>query len=390
MQNSTTEFPSPQFPPPYSGRSSRLLVVLVALVFALILPFLVERVQYAVTRGQQRAKSDVARVSLAKLTETAEAFRLVSRSIGPSVVHIDTVKMINGGRGFFGDESTYLLPQPAQGQGSGVIVDEAGYILTNFHVIRGASKVEVHLSDGRRITNAQLLGYDPLTDLAVLKISANGLVSAPWGDSNALEVGDWVVAVGNPYGLDRTVTAGIVSGKDRRGVVEDNPYQQFLQTDAAINPGNSGGPLLNLQGQVVGINTAIVGPSFQGIGFAIPSDIARDVFDRLKKDGKVSRGWLGVGLQALTPELARQLQVRDTGGALVTEVLPDSPAEKARLLKDDVIVEWNRQKVTEPTALSLLVAQTKPRTKVKVTVKRLGKNLSLQVEVGERPNIPEQ
>ena len=200
-------------------------------------------------------------------------------------------------------------------------------MLTNNHVIEDASAIHLKLSDGRTVRNCEVVGVDQLTDLAVLKIDLEGLAAAPWGDSDALEVGDWVLAVGNPFGLDRSVTAGIVSAKERRNVVSSLPYQDFLQTDAAVNPGNSGGPLVNLQGEVVGINTAIVGDAFQGISFAIPSSIAREVYDRLKTTGKASHGWLGVGLNPLNEDLAEQLGAE---GVLITNVFSDSPADQRR------------------------------------------------------------
>ncbi len=371
-----------------AGLTSRLLIVLVVLALVLVLPLLVERVQYAITRGQQQAKADVAKIQLAKFSDTADTFRFVAQSVEPSVVHIDTEQLTAQQRVQTEDEFTFLLPRRrSKGQGSGVIISDEGYIVTNFHVIAGASKVTVNLSDGRSIESAKIVGYDPLTDLAVIKIDADNLTSAPWGDSESLDVGDWVLAVGSPFGLDHSVTAGIISAKGRRGVVGDNPYQNFLQTDAAVNPGNSGGPLVNLSGEVVGINTAIVGSSYQGISFAIPSEIARDVVDRLQKEGRVSRGWLGVALQTLSEELAERLGYDSTDGALIAGVIQESPAEKAGLRKDDILVEWNGTSIDDPSMLTLLVAQTDPGTEAELVVVRRGKRIKLRVTTGERPPL---
>jgi serine protease Do len=369
-----------------------LLVLLVAAKF-LVGP-IVETVQYSVTRGQERAKAEVARTQLGRLADTSAAFRLVAQAVGPSVVHIDTYRQtaVSNRAGneaeedeweqIYGDRPQQLL---STGQGSGVIVDESGYVLTNYHVIRQASAIKVKLSDGRTIRECQVVGVDPPTDLALLKIKADGLTAANWGDSDSLEVGDWVLAVGNPFGLDRSVTAGIVSAKQRRQVVDNMPYQDFLQTDAAVNPGNSGGPLVNLKGEVVGINAAIVGHGYQGISFAIPSGIARDIYQRLKATGTVARGWLGVSLDEVTKELADERGLTAAEGVLVRLVFPDSPAMQAGIVADDVIVEWNRHRVSDPTGLSLAVARTEIGAKVPVIVQRGAKQVRLEVVVGERP-----
>jgi serine protease Do len=220
----------------------------------------------------------------------------------------------------------------------------------------------------------------------VLKVDAGGLVAAPWGDSDTLEVGDWVLAVGNPFGLDRSVTAGILSAKQRRQVVDSLPFQDFLQTDAAVNPGNSGGPLVNLRGEVIGINTAIVGEAYQGISFAIPSVTARDVYQRLKTTGKVSRGWLGVSLQELTEERAKALKIDARQGVIVQSVVPESPAAEAGLQSGDCIVEWNGQQVTSPSDLSLRVARTAVHSSVLASIVRQQQKLEIEVVVGERPS----
>ncbi|HJT35355.1 MAG TPA: trypsin-like peptidase domain-containing protein [Pirellulales bacterium] len=393
----------PIYSPPHERRLARLLWILTALCLALVLPYLAGRVQYSMTRAQLRAKAEAAaeeltrldkNAELVKLSDTSKAFRLVASRIEPSVVHIDTVQSIEVRQARSLDEWGFQFPPQgkrfyrAQGQGSGVIVDaEEGYVLTNYHVVHNASQVQVKLSDGRTIdsNSIQMVGYDVLTDLAVLRLQAGDLSAAPWGDSDELEVGDWVLAVGNPYGLDRTVTSGIVSAKQRGGLNSDNIYQTFLQTDAAVNPGNSGGPLVNIRGELVGITTAIVGDAYQGISFAIPTEVVRKVYDRLKEHGKVARGWLGVQLQELTPELVKRLDLKEPRGALVAGVLPGSPAADAGLQPGDVIVSWNGQKVTDSTALPLQVAATEVGAKVTVEVIRAGQTVPLTVTIGERP-----
>ncbi|HVX15090.1 MAG TPA: trypsin-like peptidase domain-containing protein [Pirellulales bacterium] len=401
MENPTA--PAPTYPrAQYDRRLPRLLWILAVLCLALVLPYLAEKTQYAITRGQLRARSDEAskelarlgeKAELVKLADTSEAFRLVARRIEPSVVHIDTTQEVQFGRGGSGDEWTQQFPHrqrhfEAQGQGSGVVVDaENGYVLTNFHVIQNASRVQVNLSDGRTIDHedVEIVGYDMLTDLAVLRLRAGDLTAATWGDSHELEVGDWVLAVGNPYGLDRTVTCGIISATQRRGLGRGG-YKNFLQTDAAVNPGNSGGPLLNIRGELVGITTAIIGDAYQGISFAIPSEVAQHIYERLKEEGRVARGWLGVHPQPLTPEVAEEFNLKGKRGAFLAEVLPGSPAEEAGLQKGDLIVEFNGQKVTDNAELPLLVAGSQIGSKVQVKLWRHGQPLDLTVKIAERPD----
>ena len=308
-------------------RAAWLLMIFVLLVGLLRLNIgaVVEEICYALERGKQRAVSEDARVQLARLEDTSAAFRLVAKSMGPCVVHIDTLRATPAIPG--AGDAAWKGALESSGQGSGLIVDSDGYILTNHHVIKDATEIIVRLSDGRTVRGAQIIGIDSLTDLAVLKIDGDGFQAAPWGDSKTLEVGDWVLAVGNPFGLDRSVTAGIVSAKGRRNVVNNMPYQNFLQTDAAVNPGNSGGPLINLQGEVVGINTAIVGSSFQGVSFAIPSEIAQEVYAKLRSQGHFTRGWLGVALEEITREKADQLNIA-AEGVMVTDVVGE-PARRA-------------------------------------------------------------
>lgn len=368
-----------------AGRGLRIawmamMAVLLLALLRLNIGAIVEEICYGLERGKQRAKLEDARVQLAKLEDTSTAFRLIARSIGPCVVHIDTLRVNQTARRDGDDGWSRRLE--ASGQGSGVIVDPEGFILTNHHVIKDATEIVVRLSDGRNIRGANVVGIDPLTDLAVIKIDAQGLQAAPWGDSESLEVGDWVVAVGNPFGLDRSVTAGIVSAKGRRNVVHNMPYQNFLQTDAAVNPGNSGGPLINLQGEVVGINTAIVGSSFQGVSFAIPSTIAREVYTRLRSEGQFVRGWLGVALEEITLQRAAELGV-EPQGVLVTDVV-GAPARQAGLEAGDIVLTWNGQSVSSPADLSWKVAATNAGSHATIRLKRGNEELELIVRVGER------
>lgn len=376
--------------PPRPRRSPILIFVLLFLMTLWALPSLVQRVQYAATLGRQQAEVDVARTALTTdLQNTTEAFRLVAQSVGPSVVHIDADQVLAGRSHLLGDDLVLQGPSRRMtGQGSGVIVDPAGYIITNYHVVAQVDPggISVKLSDGRVIRPARIIGVDAATDLAVLKIDADNLIAAPWGDSDKLKVGDWVMAVGNPYGLDRSVSAGIVSAKGRRGVVGGSLYQDFLQTDAAVNPGNSGGPLVDLRGEIVGINTAILGQAFQGISFAIPSHIAREVYEALRSKGRVARGWLGVGPRDVTPQIAAELKLPAERGALVARVMEHSPADRAGIAVGDVILAWNGQEIEDATGLTVAVAGTAIGSRVDVRIWRDGGELVLQADVGERPD----
>jgi serine protease Do len=270
-----------------------------------------------------------------------------------------------------------------EGQASGFVTGDDGYILTNNHVVGGADQVRVTLSDGSTY-GAEVVGTDPATDLAVIKIDAGHLTSIPLGDSDNLEVGEWVVAAGNPFGLSSTITAGIVSakGRNRMGIVD---YEDFIQTDAAINPGNSGGPLVNLHGQVVGINTAILTRTGanMGVGFAIPINMAKSVMKDLIEHGSVVRGFLGVQIQNLNKDLASSFGFNGTAGALVASVQPDTPAEKAGIKVGDIITEFDGKPVTDIDSFRFLVARTAPGTKADVTVFRDGESTPLTVTVGE-------
>jgi serine protease Do len=274
--------------------------------------------------------------------------------------------------------------QEVKGLGSGMIMDPQGHILTNFHVAGGATKMEVTLADGSKYP-AQLVGGDAKTDLAVIRISAKEpLPHVTFGDSDKAEVGEWVVAIGAPRALEKTVTQGIISAKHRRGVTDPTSYQDFLQTDAAINPGNSGGPLLNLQGEVIGVNAAIATESggFEGIGFTIPSNMALHVARALIAHGKVERGWFGVTIRDLTPELAKSVHVETLKGALVVDVVKGGPAEQAGLKKDDVVIAYRGKEIPDSSTLRNDVANTPIGQEAKVTILRSGKKEEITVKIG--------
>ncbi|HYG34294.1 MAG TPA: DegQ family serine endoprotease [Clostridia bacterium] len=310
------------------------------------------------------------------------SFAPVAKKVGPSVVNIYSTMTIKERplqsplfndplfRRFFGDDfdpRRQPRERKAQSLGSGVIVSPNGYILTASHVVEGADVVKVAMSEGDKEVDAKVIGVDPPTDIAVLKIEADkDLPTVAMADSDKLEVGDTVLAVGNPFGVGQTVTLGIISGLSRGGFGITG-YEDFIQTDAAINPGNSGGALVDAEGRLVGINTAILSRSggFQGVGFAVPVNMVRYVMDRLITHGKVSRGYLGINIQALTPELAKEFRLPDeSSGVLVGGVSPNSAAAKAGLREGDVIVQVNGKKVTDPRSLQLVVAQNAPGTKV--------------------------
>ena len=274
--------------------------------------------------------------------------------------------------------------QELKGLGSGMIIDPQGHILTNYHVAGGATKIEVVLADGSRYP-AKLIGGDPKTDLAVIRISAKEqLPHLTFGDSDKVEVGEWVVAIGSPRALEKTVTQGIISAKHRTGISDPSSYQDFLQTDAAINPGNSGGPLLNLQGEVIGVNAAIATQSggFEGIGFTIPSNMAVYVSKALIAHGKVERGWLGLSMRDLTPEMAKSLPMGTPKGALITEVVKGGPADKAGLRKDDVVIAYRGKEIPDSSTFRNDVSITPTGQEAKVTVVREGKKEEFTVKVG--------
>ena len=323
----------------------------------------------------------------------------IARELSPAVVNIDVETMVTRSihpfaddpffRQFFGEEHRrFSRTIPMKGRGSGFIVSKDGHILTNNHVIDGADKITVTFSDGRTF-EAKVLGKDPTFDLAVIKIDAKDLPFLELGDSDATEVGEWVVAIGNPFGLEHTVTVGVVSAKNRSIHAENVNFDGFLQTDAAINPGNSGGPLLNLGGEVVGINTAIV-PFAQGIGFAVPVNMAKQVMDDLIEFGRVKRGWLGVYIQSLTKEFAEAYGVKEENGAVVSDVLRDSPAEKAGLQRGDVILEVNGSGVKNHQEFVMKIRQKLAGEKVTLTIIRQKKNIKVDVTLDEMPGNEKQ
>ena len=324
-------------------------------------------------------------------------FSDLAERVRPGVVNIQVVKTVkNAGFGFprsfgnpFGDFfAPFFDGNPPrsfeqQGVGSGFVISSDGYILTNNHVVHDANQIRIKLSDGKEY-EAKVVGRDPKTDLALLKAEgASDLQPLPLGDSDSLRVGSWVVAIGSPFGLEQTVTAGIVSAKGR--VIGSGPYDNFIQTDASINPGNSGGPLLNTQGEVVGINTAIFSQSGGnvGIGFAIPVNMAKEIVPDLKEKGRVTRGWLGVGIQKMTPELAESFGLKDEKGALVSQVVKGGPADKAGIETGDVILEFDGKKVSDSNELPRIVASTPVGKTVPVKVLRAGHELDREVKIGE-------
>lgn len=330
----------------------------------------------AATGGAPAAALSQESAGLKLLEDIQNVITNLAEETKPSVVSIVPVQS-----GRSRDVSGERLPNPS-GSGSGVIVDAEGHILTNNHVVGESGEVEVRLSDKTKLF-AQVVGKDPDTDLAVLKVTSDRpLTSARFGDSNTVKVGQWVLAVGNPFGLDRTVTLGVISGIGRENI-NLSRYENFLQTDASINPGNSGGPLLNLRGEVIGINTAIINFA-QGIGFAIPSNMAKQVMHQLIAKGRVVRAWLGVGLQPLTVELAKKFGVNEGEGVLVNEVFDKDPAAMAGIKPGDVITKIDGSLVDSPNKLSRLVAGLPPGSTVNVEVVRDGRRLPLNVALSER------
>lgn len=371
-------------------------------------------------------KVEATREQLSTVNDLSTVFREVGKVVEPSVVNINVRKVVKGARNkslpfdddllrrFFKDripenndndnDSKPNKNEPEQeqpgddsqeqiGTGSGVVMEvdgKTGYILTNNHVAGGATEMVVTLADGRRIENAKLVGADPKADLAVVKIEANHLIAAKWGDSTTLSKGDWILAFGSPFGYIGSMTHGIVSALDRSqvGILGSQGYEDFIQVDAPINPGNSGGPLVNIHGEVVGINTAIASRSggFQGIGFAIPSNEAKFVYAQLKGHGKVTRGWLGVSIAdvARDPNTAQSFGYQGTTGVLVEQTFPNTPAT-SKLQAGDIITEMNGQAVDNVQQLRNSIAATAPNTEVKFKIWRDSKTAEVSVKLGEQP-----
>jgi serine protease Do len=331
----------------------------------------------------------------AALPVASGSFSQVADTVAPAVVNINTVTRGAVGRTpieeFFGDEFFRRFfgeaPERQESQrslGSGVIVDPTGIVLTNAHVVERATEIEVVTADGKKY-KAKLVGVDRRTDLAVLRLQNGPFPAASLGDSDRMKVGDWVLAIGSPFGLQQTVTAGIISAKGRS--IGQGPFDDFLQTDAAINPGNSGGPLVNMSGEVIGINSAILSRSGGnvGIGFAIPVNMAKRIYTELVAKGKVTRGWLGVSIQPLTPELAKGFGLKDPKGVLVSDVVQDSPAAKAGIIAGDIITEFDKKKVDSPPDLQKVVALTAPGKGVPVKVWRDKSEKTLEIRIGDTP-----
>lgn len=338
----------------------------------------------------------------AVLEERPQSFAKLVKALKPAVVNISTTQVIKQHRfkaapgqpgheqdpfgddffeRFFGGAPQKDLKRKSLG--SGFIISKDGYILTNFHVVENASEIKVSLSD-EKVYEAEVIGRDAKTDIALIKIKADGdLPTVSLGNSEELEVGDWVIAIGNPFGLDQTVTAGIVSAKGR--VVGAGPYDNFIQTDASINPGNSGGPLFNTKGEVVGINAMIYSPSGGnvGIGFAIPVNMAKELLPQLKEKGKFTRGWLGVMIQHITPELAESFGIPKEKGALIGDVVKDSPAEAAGIKRGDVVLRYDGKDVDKTNDLSRLVAATPVGKEVELLILRERKEIKLKIKIGE-------
>ncbi len=366
------------------------LYLLPAIMFGLVF-LAVPLLEHSEARGQT--------VDLATAIET------VAKNTIPAVVHIEVTERQEVAnpllpfendpffRQFFGNRNMpKKFQREIQGLGTGMILDGEGHILTNYHVVGGATKVEVTLADGRRFTgkSVKLVGTDQKTDLAVIQIQDK--VPLPYvklGDSDKMEVGQWVVAIGHPQGLDETVTQGIISAKHRRGISDPSSYQDYLQTDAAINPGNSGGPLLNLNGEVIGINAAILSESggFEGLGFAIPSNMASYISRELITNGKVVRGWLGVSIQDLTPELAQSMGLTVSKGALVADVIKGSPADEAGIKHGDVVIAFQNKPIDDASSLQNSVSIAAIGSSVNLTILRDGGKQDVKVKVG---NLEEQ
>lgn len=387
--------PRPTTPPVRRGFLLTLFVLtlLASLVYGI--PYLAENAGYAWESGRSRAASE----ALSKLNKegviarASELFRMATVAVTPAVVRIEARRFQGQGNGQGARE---ILPGAPPGLtdaslGSGVIIDkDRGFVVTNNHVVKDADEIVVRLSQGTRLPG-KLVGADPKTDLAVVQVQGKVTTAASWGDSDKLDIGDWVLAIGSPFALDHTVTAGIVSATQRNDL-RINEYESFIQTDAAINPGNSGGPLIDLTGKVIGINTAIYtsnqSQGNEGIGLAIPAAMARRIVESLIKEGRVIRGFLGINMEPLTPDQARLLAIPEAKGALIKTVMANSPAEKAGLQPGDVIVELNGKEVPTPETLKNLTADLAVGSKVAVRFYRSGKLTSKDVTIGEFPGAP--
>jgi len=356
-----------------------IAVMLLAARF--VVPRIVEELRFAWHRGELRAEYETGTEGLknVSLDALSEAYQMVTAAVGPSVVHIDIQRRIDV-------EESRMLPDglaPMTDQGSGVVVDSEGYVLTNRHVIADGEEIMVTLSDGRQVQGT-VVGSDALTDLALLKIQADRLIPITWGDSDRCKVGSPVWAVGSPFGLDRTVTFGILSGKHRM-VRASTQYQDFMQSDVAVNPGNSGGPLVDARGTLVGINTAIVGDTYRGISFSIPSKVAKQVYLQLRKSGRVERGWLGVRLDdvAYDPDSNGDPRVRGARVGYITN--PESPAAVAGVRNGDLILSVNQQPVENMAHLMRIIGDSLAGSQVSLKILRNSQPMEISVTLGSRP-----
>jgi serine protease Do len=330
--------------------------------------------------------------------ELSKGFAAVAKQVAGAIVNISTEQVVHTTGTPLGNASGELFSRDTpfgsffrqmpgdlkqKSLGSGFVIEPNGYILTNDHVVENAAKIRVKLGDSR-IADATVAGTDPQTDLAVLKIRVSNLPALPLAKSDQVQVGDWVLAFGSPFGLEQTMTAGIISAKGR--VIGAGPYNNLLQTDAVMNSGNSGGPLVNLKGEVVGVNTVVSGRIFQGVGFAIPSSVAEGVYHQIIRSGKVTRGWIGIHAQEVTPEIAKSFNLGEQKGVLVADVDPGSPAAKGGLESGDIILEFNGQEMHTMHELSLSIAGAGIGSPSRIKVLRNDQTLSLNVNVGERPS----
>lgn len=369
-----------------SRKKAFFVMILMAIVLLVVLGF------HPVSDAKAKSRN---------LLTVPEGFSSLAEMVSPSVVNIRTIKIVKGGGRvfrhfsrspfgkddpfydffdkFFGEDRQRDFKQ--RSLGSGFIIDKEGYIVTNNHVVENADKIKVKLNNGKEF-DAEIVGRDSNTDIALIKIKLwRNLPVAKIGDSDTLKVGQWVVAIGSPFGLEHTVTAGIVSAKGR--VIGSGPYDDFIQTDASINPGNSGGPLINMDGEVVGINTAIIAGG-QGIGFAIPINLAKRIVNQLKNNGEVTRGWLGVAIQDITSELAEYYGLEDGKGVLVSEVFSGDPADEAGIKPNDIIFEINGKRIETGRDLTGMIAEIRVGKRVKVKILRNGKKKTFEVKIAKR------
>lgn len=379
---------------------SVLIIAFISALVGLLISVRLDYVQPATAENEPFWQNAATQKNITKeiLPQGVPSFVALARDLSPTVVNISTTQIIKQRKGpsfrdpffddFFGDEFKKFFDAPKRKQkrqslGSGFIINKEGYILTNYHVIKNASEIIITLWENKKIEyKAEIIGQDEKLDVALIKIDADiKLPVAPLGDSDAMELGQWVMAIGNPFGLGGTVTAGIVSQKGR--VIGAGPYDNFIQTDASINPGNSGGPLFNTQGEVIGMNTAIIAGG-QGIGFATPINMIKDVLGQLKDSGKVTRGWIGVSLQDIDKDMAEAFGLKNITGVLITSVVEGDPASIAGMKAGDIILEFNNKKINDLNDLPRAVASTKPGKKAKVLIVRDSKEKTLFIKVAKK------